>query len=208
MVVISYIYKDFYGTEAFKKSVEKLGYELAIVRTTDNPAEVINKLYECYKRAATGHETFIYADAADSIFQSVPVIPNDKIIYQTEKSCFPFPDKAPLFTDKSRWKYLNGGGYCGSLKLIVEFFETYGLWNIGGKNPQWAQQEAYLEAKEDGFPIELDTKCKIFQSIAFAEKDEFEIKKGLLKNKITKTTPSIIHGNGRTDMSHLYKIHE
>jgi hypothetical protein len=207
MVIITYIFKDFWGTEYFKQSVDKFGYELAVNRTTDNPAQVIRALYECYKRAETGHETFVYADAADSIIQCpLPLIPNDRIIYQTEKKCFPFENWANNFSDKSRWRYLNGGGYCGSTKLIVEFFETYGLWNIGNKNPQAAQQEAYIEAVKDGFPIELDTKCEIFQSIAFESKDEYKYKDGLLHNKITKTIPSILHGNGRTDMKHIYNL--
>lgn len=207
MIIITHIFKPFWGTDYFLKSVNKLGYEVAVNKTTDNPADIMRTLYDCYKRAATGHDYFAYIDSADSVILKTFEPPKDRIVYQAEKACFPHKEKAKLHPEtKSDWKYLNGGGYTGPLTLITEFFERYKLNNIGGKNPQDAQMEAFFQAKKDGFPIDLDTNCEIFQSLAFEEKGDFEIKKGKFKNKLTKTFPAILHGNGRTEMKHIYEL--
>lgn len=201
MIVVTYVYKDTDGTRQMAESVARQGYELAVVRTDSNTANIIRQLYECYKRAATGHDHIIYSDAADTYFQKEVKIPDDNIVYSTEKACYPFPDWASKYKPvKSRWKFLNGGGYCGPSQMIVEFFERYKLYDIGGTNPQAAQMDAYFKAVDDGFPIKLDTGCKIFQSIAFEEDSEFEMKDGLLRNKITKSVPSVLHGNGLTSL--------
>lgn len=201
MVVITYIYKDTPGTKRMAESVARQGYELAVIRTDTNPASILRELYECYKRAATGHDQLIYSDAADTYFQKPVKIPDDHMLYSTEKQCFPFSDWATRYPEvKSRWKFLNGGGYCGPSQLVIEFFDRYKLHNIGSANPQAAQMEAYFQAVKDGFPIKLDTQCKVFQSVAFEFDDEFEIKNGLLRNKITKSVPSILHGNGLTPL--------
>jgi hypothetical protein len=75
--------------------------------------------------------------------------------------------------------------------------------------------DAYLKAVAEGFPIKLDFSCKLFQSIAFDhdptrgdyplhltgyEGTDFEIKDGLVVNKLTKSTPAVLHGNGQTPM--------
>ena len=203
MIVLTYVYRDSEGTKQMADSVKRLSYELAPVRTTESPVDINRSLYECYKRAQGGHDTFIYSDAADTYFQKAVNVPDDRIIYSTEKNCFPNIKLTDQFPPETMWRFLNGGGYCGSLKLIVEFFERYGMKDIV-MNGQEQAQLAYLKAKADGFPIELDTHCNIFQSIAFEAEGEFTFKKGLLYNKHTKTTPSIIHGNGTTSMKHIY----
>lgn len=201
MIIVTYIYKDTPGTKRMAESVARHGYELAVVRTDSNPANIINELYQCYKRASTGHDHIVYSDAADTYFQKPVTVPIDHILYSTEKQCFPFPDWESKYAPvKSRWKFLNGGGYCGPSALLVEFFERYKLHSIGGTNPQAAQMEAYFQGVKDGFPIKLDTQCKVFQSVAFESDDEFEMKNGLLRNKVTKSVPSILHGNGLTSL--------
>jgi hypothetical protein len=204
MRVFTYIYHDFWGTDNMRRSVNAVGYDIEIVRTNDNIADVLRNLYFAYRDSR--EETILYADAADSYFLSQVEVPTDRIIYQTEKACFPHPQLADQFPSESRWKYLNGGGYCGNRGLIVEFFERYGINDIGNINAQAAQQMGYLQAVKDGFPIELDTECKIFQSIAFSEPGEFIIVDGKVNNYLTGTIPGIIHGNGRTEMDWVYKL--
>jgi hypothetical protein len=181
----------------------------------------------------------MYADAADSFCQRRFFAPYDKIIYQTEKACYPhtwvaqhYPN-VPTAYAGSPWKYLNGGGYCGSTKLICEFFERYGLNDLpGDANGQHEQMMAYIQAKEDGFPIQLDDGCELFQSMAFADPSEFSInnyidmetrpfigvsnikigedvlikEKKILYNKITNQIPAVLHFNGLTDMSILKEL--
>lgn len=206
MIVITYAYTpETEGMRQMRLSVERQGYELAVVKTTDYPATIMRDLYECYKRAATGHEYMVYADYPDTFFQKKVEVPTDHILYSTEKACFPFPQWATHFERQGRWIYPNNGLFAGPLKLVIEFFERYKLYDIGAVNGQAAMQQAYLKARDEWFPVLLDTDCEVFQSIAFEDPDEFEMKDGLLHNKITGTVPAIIHGNGLTDMSRMYK---
>lgn len=208
MIIISYAFTpENEGMRQMRLSVERQGYELAVVKTSDAPHQVMRELYECYKRAATGHEYMVYADHPDTFFQTpLPEMPKDVIIYSTEKACFPYTDKAPKFNAWSRWRFLNNGLFCGPTGLVLEFFQRYRLFDLKpGDNAQDAVQDAYLDAIKIDFPISLDTKCRVFQSIAFEESDEFEMKDGLLHNKITGTVPAVIHGNGLTPMDRFYK---
>lgn len=201
MVLITKIYEQTPQTKLMVSSFKKQGYEVAVLtgRHKGN-GETMRELYECYKRAITGHDTFCYSDGGDTYCQRPFEVPSDKIIYSTEKALYPITSPDYSFKGETQWKYLNGGGYCGSLKLIIEFFEKYGLTKLPNEaNGQKEQHEAFLQAKKDGFSIELDYNCNIFQSIAHMDGNEFEIKNGLVINKITGSTPAIIHANGRTE---------
>lgn len=226
MVIITNIYKPFAGTDRMIASFERHGFEVAINRIPTGNGAILRGLYECYKRAATGHETFAYADAADTICQRPFTVPTNRLIWSTEKACYPYPDRAALYKFgprlKSPWRYLNNGLYGGPLALAIEFFERYGLHKLNDHaNGQAEVMDAYLQAVEDGFPIALDLKCELFQSIAFDhdpklnghplhlngyEGIDFEIKDGLVRNVLTKTTPAVLHGNGQTPMGWIYTM--
>jgi hypothetical protein len=220
MVIITNIYKPFAGTDRMVSSFEKHGFEVAVNRIPTGNGAILRGLYECYKRAATGHDHFAYADAADTVCQRPFTVPTDHLIWSTEKACYPHPEKAKEYKFagrlKSPWRYLNNGVYGGPLALVIEFFERYGLHKLHeGANGQAEVMDAYLKAVADGFPIKLDFGCKLFQSIAFDhdpergghplhlkgyEGTDFEIKDGLVVNKLTKSTPAVLHGNGQTPM--------
>lgn len=239
MVIITYVYSYNERVQQTLDSFKRFGYEVAIVETDSHRGNgtALRLLYECYQRASSGHINFMYADAADSFCQRKFFAPYDTVIYQTEKACYPhewvathYPNK-PTSYKNSPWKYLNGGGYCGSTKLIVEFFEKYGLNDLPGDvNGQHEQMIAYIKAKEDGFPILLDDGCELFQSMAFADPSEFSVidyketivhgpamevvepykypplERKVLKNKVTKQIPAVLHFNGLTDMSILKQL--
>lgn len=228
MVIITNIYKPFDGTKRMIESFEKHGFEVAVNTIPTGDGAIMRGLYECYKRAVTGHETFIYSDAADTFCQRPFEVPTDKLIWSTEKACYPDPSLSVKYNHhhklKSPWRYLNNGIYGGSLALVIEFFERYGLNKLhDGANGQHEAMLAYLQAKEDGFPIELDLKCDLFQSIAFDhdpkihghplhlngyEGTDFDIDNGLVHNRITKTTPAVLHGNGQTPMGWIYELNK
>jgi hypothetical protein len=182
----------------------------------------------------------MYSYAADSFCQRKFFAPYDKIIWQTEKQCFPhtwvanhYPN-VPTKYKGSPWCYLNNGGYCGSTKLVVEFFERYGLHELAPEAT--AQHEvmlAYIKAKADDFPIFLDDGCELMQSMAFSpDMQDFEILKynqldsvavfnntrislgedvkmeeyKVVCNKVTGQVPAVLHFNGLTDMSILKEL--
>lgn len=204
MVVITKIYSETPQSKQMVESFQKHGYEVAVLRGQHKGnGETLRELYECFKRASTGHETFCYSDGGDTFCQKLFTPPSDRIIYSTEKACYPLPELSkqyPKNPKAGKWKHLNGGGYCGSIALMIEFMETYGLTNCANDaNGQLEQSEAYIKAKKDKFPIYLDYKCEIFQTISHADEGDFEVKKGLVINAVTGTTPCIIHANGRTE---------
>lgn len=209
MIICTYIFAETNGTREMRRSVERYGHELAVVTAGPSPDHVNQQMIALYKRASGGHKKFLYADAADSFFQrslSDDDIPDDHILYSTEKACYPYPEynvKHPAST--SPWKFLNGGGVCGSLELMIEYFQKYRLHDVGSKNGQAYLQERLFDAGADGFPVRLDFDCNVFQTLAFADDSEFSWVDGLLYNKVTGTTPIVLHGNGLTDMSHIYK---
>ena len=220
------------------QSFERFGYEMAITNAEFPYGRVFNNLVQLYRRAATGHDTFIYSDGGDTFCQRPFTVPNDRLIWSTEKQCFPHTHLAkeyPTPTIETPWRYLNNGGYGGSLALMIEFVDKY----IGKlpmtANCQHETMTAFIQAKKDGFPIELDYGCELFQTIAFdpvkplkgkaiylasfsIHQDEngvpkyggtdFIIRKGKVVNKLTKTTPAILHGNGRTPMDWIYQLNK
>lgn len=230
MVVITNIYSPNANTNQTVESFRRFGHEVAINNAPFiGNGQVLRDMLACYRRAATGHEDFFYTDGADTYCQRKAEPPKDYILYSTEKACYPHPEIAKKYRPtKSKWKYLNGGGYGGPLKLIIEFFERYGLdKHPNDVNGQHEQMMAFLAAEKDGFPIKLDTKCEVFQTMAFADPSEFMIRNGLeypqedmtgsgkislfenhkfLYNKLTKTIPAILHFNGLTDMSILKEL--
>jgi hypothetical protein len=224
MIIITNIYSPNERTKQTIDSFERYGYEVAINSATfTGNGQVLRDMLACYKRAITGHELFTYTDGADTFCQRKFDVPSDHILYSTEKACYPHPGIAKQYRPtKSKWKYLNGGGYGGPLKLIIEFFERYGLdKHANDVNGQHEQMVAFLKAEKEGFPIKLDTKCEVFQTMAFADPGEFEVVMvghnppledetplGVpqLRNKITKTIPAILHFNGLTDMSILKEL--
>lgn len=226
MVIITNIYKPFEGTRQMIASFERHGFEVAVLNTPTGNGAILRSLYECYKRAATGHETFCYSDAADTYCQRPFTPPTDYLLWSTEKACYPYPDRAALYKFgprlKSPWRYLNNGIYGGPLALAVEFFERYGLHKLHDHaNGQAEVMDAYLKAVGEGFPIKLDFNGELFQSIAFDhdpklnghpmhangyEGTDFVIKDGIISNKLTGKTPAILHGNGRTPMEWIYNL--
>jgi hypothetical protein len=209
MIVVTNIYSPNERTQQTVDSFERYGYEVAVNSGQFiGNGQVLRDMLACYKRAITAHEYFFYTDGADTFCQRKTEPPKDYILYSTEKACYPHVDIANQYKPcRSKWKYLNGGGYGGPLQLIIEFMEHYGLDTLpNDANGQHEQMMAYLQAERDGFPISLDTQCEIFQSMAFEEPDDFRVISYQVTNKITNTIPAILHFNGLTDMSILKEL--
>ena len=235
MIVVTNIYAPNRKTKEMVSSFERHGYEVAVNTAKFPYGNIFKELVKCYERAATGHETFVYSDGGDTYCQRSFDIPNDRLIWSTEKHCFPHPEIAEQYPNprvKTQWKYLNNGNYGGSLELMLEFVNRYGLRDM--PNNATCQHEtmlAFLKAKKDKFPIYLDYKCEYFQTIAFDSPDpksptpqdecypthvvngkpkytgtDFKIVDGLVVNKMTKKTPAILHGNGTTPMEWIYEL--
>ena len=218
MKIITHIYKDFANeissTYEFRRSCDHFGYE--VINTSTGPkvnfGEVLRLCYEGFK--TLGDEMAMYADGADTFFlRPLDNTPEDRITYMTEKQIWPPTESmraawAGQPPPTSMWPYLNGGAYCGPASLIVEYYEKYGLSTTGAiedAHSQRLQTEAYMRASKDGFPIELDDRCKFFQTIGFTNDGDFMTEGNLIHNNRTGTYPALFHGNGRTAMGWVYE---
>jgi hypothetical protein len=59
---------------------------------------------------------------------------------------------------------------------------------------------------EEGW-VRLDYQCEVFQTIGFCPRSDFELDDvDMLRNTITKSYPTYLHGNGHSDMSWVIKL--
>jgi hypothetical protein len=63
------------------QSFERFGYEVAATNAEFPYGRVFNNLVQMYRRAATGHETFVYSDGGDTFCQRPFTVPNDRLIW-------------------------------------------------------------------------------------------------------------------------------
>jgi hypothetical protein len=219
-IVLTAIYKEFWGTEEFRKSAARVGLEVYNVFPPNTPHKgngfIYQYFYKAFQDLKDKYETVIYSDGADTFFQKSFMPHDDKIIYSVEKAIWPpIPILKKTYDDFYKdtkyenfpWKYLNGGNWCGPINLLIEFYEKYKLKDLTGDiNGQLEQAEAFFKAKKDGFPIEFDYACEYFQTTGFEHEGDFSLAEDgkMLRNNLTGTVPRILHGNGRTPMEAIY----
>lgn len=156
-------------------------------------------------RAMRGRRRVVlFSDAHDSIvLDPAEVIlkrfekMNHPLVFSAEKNCWPDAWKAFMYPPASTpWRFLNAGGFIGEAGAIRERLEQLGSRVPAGLDDQrwWTNQ--LLEEPER---IRLDTRCEIFQTL-WASMGDLEIRRRI-HNRVTGTRPSIVHGNGWTDMS-------
>ncbi len=135
----------------------------------------------------------------------------DDVMFNCEKDLFPPSKLAHRFPDTgSPWRYLNSGVYIGKPEAILAMLEAMWLDEICDDHPapgtglhgsgqvnvvdqNWFQM---LYAAQP-VPITLDTKCECFQCFSRCTWDEFDLsQKGKVVNKVTGTSPLVLHCNG------------
>lgn len=197
------------GFKAFKKSLDLFGWPYEI--SGSGYTSFMSKAENAYNYAKETDCTHLFIlDSYDIIVLGtmeealVHVKDSKATLFNAEKACWPYPDLAKSYpkTD-SPWKYLNGGACFTPVDNFIKIYEQFK--HTSHNNDQVIYTNAYLfEGKK--LNIDLDTNCDIFQSIAFEEKGDFSYNQRRLINNKTKTTPIIIHGNGKTNMEHIYKL--
>jgi len=218
MLVFTNIYEPNVKTEHMLKSFKRFGYEMEVHDTPLPNGRILKDLYRAYGEC--GHETFLYSDGGDTYCQIPFFVPEDVLLWSAEQACYPLPDRASGHPPAdSPWRYLNNGGYCGPTKLMTEFVKRYQLDKIPDDcTGQLEVMDAFIKANGEGFPIQLDYECEVFQSIAFDSQPngspathedgiyngtDFEVGT-FISNRVTETTPAILHGNGLTPMEWIY----
>ena len=164
---------------------------------------------------------FVYSDSYDSFVLDTPNAAHkalnpflsqgrNQIMFGTEKACYPigeYRERYPeLFTNAHQWKYLNGGCFAGWSKAYIAMVENHKeqLYDHDINDQLWST-EAYL-LRNSNLRICLETLPRLYQTIGFEHNDDFAYRQGRLINLETLTMPIIIHGNGKVDMSHIYRL--
>jgi hypothetical protein len=209
-VVITVATKEDEGLDRLKYSLERKGIDLVILgkksRWKGFGTKII--LLQQYLKLLAGYTHFIFVDAYDVIFldglENIEKIYDarfqDQIVFSTEKNCWPDPTLANSYPEnESLYKYLNSGSYMAPIEKFLNLLKEY---SVGyADDDQLFFTNVFLKGN-----ITLDYNCEIFQCYSFIAEGEFEYKSGRLINKNTGTEPSIIHGNGRTDMTKIIDL--
>ena len=92
-ICITAIYREFWGTEQFRKSAARVGLEVYNVFPPGVPHKgngfIYQYFYNAFQYLKDKCETVIYSDGADTFFQKAFEPPTDKIIYSVEKQIWP-----------------------------------------------------------------------------------------------------------------------
>lgn len=212
------------GWLKFKASLDHFGYDYHLIHQ-DAPSgshifgTQMPLVYQYLKEQlqGTSYSHVIYCDAWDTIALGPPVEVDRKLkIYfnreieflgSAEKACFPHPELAVEYpTCETDWKYVNGGGWLSS---IAHFIRMYEANSSKGINDQLWLAQRFIASHRAFEPVYLDYACEIFQTIGFEGPEDFgyaDGKPGRLVNFKTQSLPIFMHGNGRTDMSKVWKL--
>jgi hypothetical protein len=143
----------------------------------------------------------LFTDSYDVVFAAPPevILDNynnfgiDTVLFSSEKSCWPNKDLSQDYPQtSSEYKYLNSGGFIGLAYNIINIINENCI--LDTDDDQLYFTKIFLSKK---YNIKLDYECKIFQTLNCATSDiNIDYFKKQVQNKICKTTPNVIHGNG------------
>ena len=118
------------------------------------------------------------------------LISSEALIWPDTRIQSQFPDVG------TPYKYLNSGGFMGSIKDIKKMIEP----PIESHNDdQYYYQIEYLKSvkREIDLKIKLDAKAEIFQTLStHFDQIDIEYSRSSIKNSLTNSEPYVIHGNG------------
>jgi hypothetical protein len=201
-----------YGWLKLEKSLKEYGWDYhGIVHKWTGYLSKITQTYEHLKKLKLeGYTHFVYSDSYDSLcFGSaleveLKMFNKQGLVFSTEKACYPYPDWAIEFPEsESPWKYLNGGGWYGSIDAYIRMVETDPP--VNDLNDQVWSQRQFLHNNPDGY-IQLEYGCAVFQTYAFHALGDFELSDGRVRNLITDSQPVFLHFNGHTKADEIYAL--
>ena len=153
-----------------------------------------------------------FCDSWDEVFlgsrrEFETVLGAQPLLFNSEKLCWPHPEKAGLYPPcDTPWRYVNGTAPAGLGSSITDALEYgmdrfpiigdgTGVHDITVDNDQRFWTDVYLAGTG-----KLDTECRLSQSLVMVEQGELAVKGGRLVNKITGSKPLFVHANGASAM--------
>lgn len=199
------------GYLQLKRSLDFFGWDYQF--NNDPYVAYGSKMISAYNYAKKTDATHLFIVDAYDIFmlrtmqQALDRIPDkDCVLFNAEKACWPYAEWEKEYPEApAQWRFLNGGAAFVEVNRFIRLFEENPIKHAD--NDQVNLARIFLD-KRDQYNMKLDVNCDLFQSIAFEHEDDFVITKHkvIFFNRKTETFPIIIHGNGKTDMSKIYKL--
>jgi len=126
----------------------------------------------------------------------------EKIIFNAEKNCYPNTGLINLYPNvDSSWRFLNAGIYVGKARNIINMLENL-LPKMKGRMDQEIFSISYVNKE---FNIDIDFKCKVFQTLVGLNNNDLKIDDDKIINNKTGTMPVLIHGNGNSGIKNFLK---
>jgi hypothetical protein len=115
-----------------------------------------------------------------------------------EADCWPAGDYCAAYTDHSTpWYAINGGQYCGERLKIVQLLNV--IYSRADSTTRGGSSQEILHMLHaDGYPMTLDNKCRVFQSMSGISSQYVVPREKRAYNTVTETHPMFLHFNGRT----------
>lgn len=176
-----------------------------------------NKIWAMYQYALSCDpmEKLMFVDAHDVLFLKPfdPTIYEGQIVFNAEKGCYPVTDYRPYFQETTDWQFLNSGMYYGYAKDIAKMLHLANSMMDGNAERQhpvrWDDQAACnLLFIASTLKMSMDNNCQHLQCYSFIADDDFDYIPSALYNGKTNSMPSVLHGNGGTDMSNAERCVE
>ena len=153
-----------------------------------------------------------FCDSWDELFlgsrrEFEAVLSAQPLLFNSEKLCWPHPEKASLYPlCDTPWRYVNGTAPAGLGSAITDALEYgmdrfpiigdgTGVLDISVDNDQRFWTDVYLSKIG-----KLDTECRLSQSLVMVGQGEFAVQNGRLVNKVTGSKPLFVHANGASAM--------
>lgn len=196
------------GFQKLKRSYPKI--EVLPVNNKYPNGGRTNKIWAMYQYALSCDpmDKLMFVDAHDVLFLKPfdPTIYEGQIVFNAEKGCYPVSDYRPYFQNTTEWQFLNSGMYYGYAKDIAKMLHLATSMMEGNAERQhpvrWDDQAACnLLFIASTLKMKMDNNCKHLQCYSFIADDDFDYIPSALYNRKTLSFPSVLHGNGGTDMS-------
>lgn len=148
------------------------------------------------------------------------VWPNGEVIFNSERSLFPRGDLAEFFPETGTpWRYLNSGFIIGKAADVLTMIESVDwdaiLDDTQFKDPtevtyagvtRTYETDSWFHPNDQGeyqeiwsrmpVPMKLDAKTELCFAMHGTELDDLDLTGPKVKNKLTGTTPGVLHCNG------------
>jgi hypothetical protein len=199
---------DIAKTEMLQNSLKKYGWDYEIlVHRWEGFGDKILKTYQ-YLKNNPDIEYFFFTDAYDSMVVDTmentlnKIEDKECILLSAELGCWPDINKENSYPKQdSKWRFVNSGGYFANVEIFKTLVENNKVFIE--TDDQRYFTDLFLSNPSQ---VKLDYNCQVFQSIAFCPDDNFQIIDDYICNTVTKTKPTLIHGNGRTPMNRYYEL--